>query len=163
MALRTILKQIKAKQLFGFFRFFIRHPLFAVSTFFATVKTYKIAEKEFAKIHGKHNKANAFRHALWNALIAKSCSRYSKNREYIIQWTKDVTDWHEELFINEPLSREMDLHNNQIGRDLFLNNGKISSEELTNVLLKSLNSAVLVLSLKDVSEAINVLVYLEDS
>ena len=163
MALRTILKQIKAKQLFGFFRFFIRHPLFAVSTFFATVKTYKIAEKEFAKIHGKHNKANAFRHALWNALIAKSCSTYSNNKEKIIRWAKNVTDWHEKLFVNESLSREMDLHNNQIGRDLFLNNDKISSEELTNVLLKSLNSAVLVFSLKDISEATNVLVYLEES
>ncbi len=162
MALITIIKQIKAKQLFGFFRFFIRHPLFAVSTFFATVKTYNIAEKEFTKIHGRNNKANAFRHALWNALIAKSCSTYSNNKKNIIRWTKDVTDWHEKLFVNESLSREMDLHNNQIGRELFINHDKLSSKELSNVLLKSLNSAVFVLSLKGISEATNELVYLED-
>ena len=135
MALKTVLKQIKAKQVFGFFRFFIRHPFFAIATFFATVKTYKIAEKEFPGIHEKHNKANAFRHALWNALISKSCSHYSKNSDKIISWAKDVTDWHEELFVNEPLSRAMDLHNNEIGRMLYKINSKLSDKEFSNVSL----------------------------
>ena len=162
MALKTVLKQIKAKQLFGFFRFFIRHPLFALATFFATVKTYKIAEKEFPGIHGKHNKPNAFRHALWNALISKACSRYSKNYDKIISWAKDVTDWHEELFVNDPLSRAMDLHNNEIGRRLFKSNSELSIKELTEKLLKDLNTSVQVESLEEISNATNEMVYLED-
>lgn len=31
-----------------------------------------------------------------------------------------MTDLHEELFPNEPLETKMDLHNNQIGMDLFM-------------------------------------------
>lgn len=162
MALKTVLKQIKAKQLFGFFRFFIRHPFFAIATFFATVKTYKIAEKEFPGIHGKHNKANAFRHALWNALISKSCSRYSRNSDKIISWAKDVTDWHEELFVNEPLSRTMDLHNNEIGRRLFQSNSKFSDKEFSEKLLNDLHTSIHVESLQEISNATNEMVYLED-
>ena len=32
-----------------------------------------------------------------------------------IHWCKRVTDFHEELFPNEPLQTKMDLHNNAIG------------------------------------------------
>ncbi|OIQ37259.1 MAG: hypothetical protein BM563_08845 [Bacteroidetes bacterium MedPE-SWsnd-G1] len=162
MALRTVLKQIKAKQLFGFFRFFIRHPLFANATFFATVKTYKIADKEFPKIHGKHNKANAFRHALWNALIAKSCSRYSNNIEKILNWTKDVTDWHEELFVNDPLSRAMDLHNNEIGRSVFNVNNEKSLDFIHQYLFELQKTSVKVSTIEEITCTINELVYLED-
>lgn len=162
MAFRTILKQIKAKQLFGFFRFFIRHPLFALSTFFATVRTYKIAEKEFPKIHGKHNKANAFRHALWNTFIAKSCSRFSKNTKKIITWTEDVTNWHEELFVNDDLPKEMDLHNNEIGRGLFLKESKKSEDYLSQLLLNLSNSSVKVKTVEEIFRATDQLVYLED-
>lgn len=162
MSVWNVLKSIKAKQLFGFFRFFIRHPLFAVATFFATVSTYKIAEEEFPKIHGKLNKANAFRHALWNYLIAKSCSRYSKNEKKIIRWTKDVVDWHEELFINKPLPREMDLHNNEIGRDLFVSSNDLEVPELRSQLLELLKSSRKVTSLKEITKAKGDLVYLEE-
>ncbi|MDT0552351.1 DUF6973 domain-containing protein [Urechidicola vernalis] len=162
MALRTVLKQIKAKQLFGFFRFFIRHPLFAMATFFATVKTYKIAEKEFPKIHGKHNKANAFRHAIWNALIAKSCSRYSNNIEKILNWTKDVTDWHEELFVNDPLSRAMDIHNNEIGRSFFYINNEDSRDFIHRHLFELQKTSVKVSTIKEITCTTNELVYLED-
>ena len=31
-----------------------------------------------------------------------------------------MTDMHEELFPNEPLETKMDLHNNQVGMDLFM-------------------------------------------
>lgn len=31
-----------------------------------------------------------------------------------------MTDLHEELFPNEPLEKKMDLHNNKVGMDLFM-------------------------------------------
>lgn len=31
-----------------------------------------------------------------------------------------MTDLHEELFPNEPLEKKMDLHNNQVGMNLFM-------------------------------------------
>lgn len=162
MAIRTILKHIKAKQMFGFFLFFIRHPFFAISTFFATVRTYKVAEKEFPKIHGGHNKANAFRHALWNILIAKSCSRFSRNMDKVTAWTKDVTDWHEELFVNDDLPRTMDLHNNEIGRVLFLSESEKSEDCLIQLLLNLLNDSIKVVTVDEISKAVDQLVFLED-
>ncbi|MGZ5263634.1 MAG: DUF6973 domain-containing protein, partial [Kaistella sp.] len=33
---------------------------------------------------------------------------------------KRMTDLHEDLFPNEPLEKKMDLHNNKVGMDLFM-------------------------------------------
>ncbi len=162
MALRTIVKQIKAKQLFGFFRFFIKNPFFTVATFFATLRTYAISEKKFPKIHGRHNKPNAFRHALWNILIAHGCFRFSKNENKVSLWAKDITDWHEDLFINDPLHREMDLHNNKIGRDLFISNSSYSREEFIALALASLQTAKKVRTIAEISKTNHELVYLDE-
>lgn len=163
MALRTIVKQIKAKQLFGFFRFFIKNPFFTVATFFATVNTYAISEKKFPKIHGKHNKANAFRHALWNGLIAKSCLKFSKDISKVSLWAKAITDWHEDLFINDPLHREMDLHNNKIGRILFKSHSDNSNEEFIEIFLNALDTSKKVASIEEISKTNHELVYLEEA
>ena len=91
-----------------------------ISTVKATFSVMKIAQKEFPDVHGHHNKANAFRHALWNIYIANKCKRFSKNNSQIIDWTKGFTDWHEEFSPNEEIAKSMDLHNNLIGRQLFI-------------------------------------------
>lgn len=43
-----------------------------------------------------------------------------KDLDSIISWTKEITDWHEDFSPNKELARAMDLHNNFIGRELFL-------------------------------------------
>ncbi|MDB2384913.1 hypothetical protein N9V96_00400 [Polaribacter sp.] len=90
-----------------------------MATILATYKTMQIAEKEFPSIHNLHNKANAFRHALWNILIAKNCLRFSSNNEAILNWTKNITDWHEDFSPNKIMARKMDLHNNAFGRNQY--------------------------------------------
>lgn len=97
----------------------LAHPLFAVLTFWATLKTYKIAEKNYPRTHGTNGEGNAFRHALWNCLILMYCCKISSPQKSL-QWTKEITDLHEELFPNEPLLKRMDLQNNQVGRDYFM-------------------------------------------
>ena len=97
----------------------LSHPLFSILTFWATVKTYAISEKLFPITHSTDGAGNAFRHALWNSLIMMYCCKVSSPKKALI-WTEKITQMHEDLFPNEPLQRKMDLHNNKVGRDYFM-------------------------------------------
>ena len=116
-----VIKGVRFKQLKSVLLFLFKHPVFMISTVMSTFNAVRVSQKEFPNTHGFHNKANAFRHALWNIFIAKECSRFSKNNYEIISWTKEFTDWHEDFAPNKELSKTMDLHNNYIGREMFLN------------------------------------------
>ena len=113
------LKNLSLNNLFKLIKLCLAHPLFSILTFWATVKTYSIAEKLFPHTHGANSEGNAFRHALWNCLILMYCCKISSPQKSL-KWTKEITDMHENLFPNPPLLRKMDLHNNQIGRDYFM-------------------------------------------
>ena len=115
----NLLKSLSLNNLLKLFFTGFSHPIFSVLTFFATYKTYKISEKLFPKTHGLHGAGNAFRHALWNSLIMMYCCKVSSPKKALI-WTEKITQMHEDLFPNEPLQRKMDLHNNKVGRDYFM-------------------------------------------
>lgn len=115
----NVLKSLSLKNLLKLFFIGFSHPIFSILTFFATYKTYKISEKLFPKTHGLHGSGNAFRHALWNSLIMMYCCKVSSPKKALI-WTEKITQMHEDLFPNEPLQRKMDLHNNKVGRDYFM-------------------------------------------
>lgn len=85
----------------------------------ATKKCVQLCDKQFGKAHHKNNKANAYRHALWNMLIAHHCLKVGKGLNVSLTWAKDITDWHEKAFVNNPLETHMDLHNNKKGRQWF--------------------------------------------
>ena len=83
-----VIKGVRFKQLKSVLLFFFKHlEVFMISTVIATFNAVRVSQKEFPNTHGFHNKANAFRHALWNIFIAKECSRFSKNNYEIILWT----------------------------------------------------------------------------
>ena len=121
----------------------------------------RISQKEFPNTHGFNNKANAFRHALWNIFIAKQCTLFSRKNHKIISWTKEFTDWHEDFSPNEELARVMDLHNNCIGRELFLKTPKSTQNQWVILLKKELEYAVQIVSVEDVVNYPRQLVYLE--
>lgn len=162
MSLWKILKGLRFKQLASLIGLFFKHPLFMFSTVRATLITMRIAQKEFPDIHGNHNKANAFRHALWNILIAKKCARFSKNTNSILDWTKQITDWHEEFSPNEELAKTMDLHNNKIGRDLFVALSDKTTSEIVEQIKDQLEHSVKIVNSKDVQQYSHQLVYIED-
>ncbi|MEM9362734.1 MAG: hypothetical protein AAGA43_08870 [Bacteroidota bacterium] len=110
----------------------------------------KLSTKYFGRAHYENGPANAFRHALWNVLIASFCLRWSSNKDKLSNWAKKVTDWHEEAFVNQPLARAMDLHNNAVGRYLFSKNASALLEELVDILLDMTNQSVLVQSEKEI-------------
>jgi hypothetical protein len=128
---------------------------------FATFKVYRISQKKFPNIHGGHNKANAFRHALWNILIAQKCARFSENINDVLEWTKQITDWHEEFSPNEEMAKAMDLHNNQKGREYFIELMKKKEKNTINYMMAQLEHSVKVKEISDIRQT-DYLVYLED-
>lgn len=97
----------------------LRHPFFTLLTFHATQKAFLYSKKHFPNSHSTDGKGNAFRHAYWCCLIMMYCCKISSPKKSL-EWCKKFTDMHEELFPNEPLQKKMDLHNNQVGMDLFM-------------------------------------------
>ena len=157
-----IVEGLNFKQLFSLAGWFLKHPLFMICTVRATILTFKISQREFPNIHGLHNKANAFRHALWNVLIAKSCCKLDKDLKNVLNWTKEITDWHEEFSPNEELMKAMDLHNNKIGRFFFSDNQKKGLQDLVNQLLLKLNEAKKISTVSEITTLNNYLIYIED-
>lgn len=127
----------------------------------ATYSTVKIAQKEFPDIHDEHNKANAFRHALWNILIAKESAKFSSDLEAVLNWAKRITDWHEEFSPNKEMAKLMDLHNNKFGRNQFLDLKDKSTETIITTLKNELMNAVQVQQKSEFKNYENQLVYLE--
>jgi hypothetical protein len=163
MSFWKLIKGIKFKQLISLFKFFLKHPILMIATIKATSRTMKIVQEKFPDIHGENNVANAFRHALWNLLISFECLKREKNLEFIISWTKEITDWHEDFSPNKALARAMDLHNNFIGRELFLScRGKSENEVIKELELK-LYSAICVKSYEEIEENLSALVFIKSN
>ena len=152
MSFWKLIKGIRFKQLISLLRFSLKYPLLMFATVKATSHTMKIVQEKFPNIHGKDNRANAFRHAFWNYLIAVKCWKRNKNIAKIISWTKEITDWHEDFSPNEPLPRAMDLHNNQIGRELFQSHASKTEDEVIKVLEQKVVDAVQVDSCEEIEK-----------
>lgn len=157
-----ILKSIDAKQLFGLLRLFLKKPGFAIPTIAATIKCMKISEREFGKSHHLHNRANAFRHALWNILIAKRCLKCNKNLESVLQWAEKTTTWHEHFSPNKLLAKTMDLHNNGVGRKFFPQWKDASEEKIVELLKEKTQGAKKIITPEEINNFENELVYIDD-
>jgi hypothetical protein len=152
MSFWKLVKGINFKQIASLGRFLLQHPIFMIATIKATSHTMKIVQEEFPGIHGKDNKENAFRHALWNCLIAFQCAKKEKNITKVISWAKKITDWHEDFSPNIALARAMDLHNNYIGRELFQCHKNKTEKEIITALELKLTSAVQVYSIDEIEK-----------
>lgn len=145
-------KKLSFKQLFLLAKTFGKHPTYFFPTQRATIKTITICDKLFGKAHHQNNQTNAFRHALWNILIAQHC--YSKNNsvEKSVNWAKKITDLHEKIAPNDPLEMAMDLHNNAVGRQLFQEKRlyQKSITEIVSVLQQETKASSKVSSIKEI-------------
>lgn len=122
MAVWNRIKSLSFKQLFLLVKTFALKPQYFFPTHRATLQTLQICNRLYGKKHHKNNITNAFRHALWNILIAFHCYKKNKSIETSVNWAKKTTDLHEKLAPNNQIEMLMDLHNNDIGRFLFAEN-----------------------------------------
>lgn len=163
MKVWNTLRRINIKSLWQLIGLSVKNPLFLYPTFLATKECMRISTIHYGRAHYRNTPANAFRHAFWNYLIVCNCAKWSNNQTKVLKWSKAITDWHENTFVNRELPRLMDFHNNDIGRTVYIQN---SSENLKNViqlLLNKAKSAIQVKSPKAISSALGYLVYLYPS
>ncbi|NDV14481.1 hypothetical protein GO009_00460 [Muricauda sp. TY007] len=134
MNLFAVLKRVDFKNILKVIFIGLSRPHFIWPTIKATKECIAISTDNYGKLHHKNGPANAFRHAFWNYLIAKRCFKWQQNEETVLAWAKKVTDWHEDSFPNKKLPREMDLHNNEVGRFIFEQNTDKSEQEVIELL-----------------------------
>lgn len=106
---------------------FFWHATLISRTRDATDKTLEITNQKFLGAAMYQDKADAFRHALWNALIAKYVGDKKNEISKCTDWAKTVTDAHENG-ASKPsnltnaefdFDKGMDFHNNEQGRKYF--------------------------------------------
>lgn len=138
----------------------LKNPLLVLPTHKATMGTMDICDRIYGDTHNADNKANAFRHALWNIMIVKGSLKFLKSEDKAISWAKKITTLHEMLMPNNPLEREMDLHNNRIGRSFFIELRNSSEEEIIQFLKERASEAVKIKSVEDTQDLKEKLVYI---
>jgi hypothetical protein len=166
MSFWKLIRSLKFTQLKSIGILFFKRPLYVLPTINATFISYNTTEKLYPKTHHLTGKANAFRHALWNMLICNECVKWKNDIYKAVTWAKMTTDWHEEFSPNKALARAMDLHNNNVGRCLYLDlyNGqkKLKTNYLISYLTEKLNASVKVTSEDDIKDNPKLLVYITD-
>jgi len=129
----AVLRRVSIKNLLKGILLGLGHPLLIWPTIKATRECVRISTAHYGKLHHKNGPANAFRHALWNFMIARACRRYS-GEQRALSWAGKITHWHEDSFPNGKLARAMDLHNNAVGRDLLGEHRDRQLEEVIEIL-----------------------------
>lgn len=160
MTLWDIVKNLKFRELSSLSRIFLKNPRYFFPTLKATLETIRVCDFKFGDKHHFDNPTNAFRHAYWNYLICIKCFKASGTAVEVAAWAKKVTDLHEDLSPNELLAREMDLHNNRIGREIFLNNSQ-GIPGPVKFFKKLMAEAIRVDTLEQIKNAGSQLVYIE--
>lgn len=152
MKLWDFVRSLKWRQLYRLFLLCLAKPGRVWPTWKATKKSVSLADKYYGAAHRRNTPANAFRHALWNYLVADACQTDKKDLEDTLIWTKKITGIHEELFPNRPLARAMDLHNNAVGRRIFSEYGPGKTAEILTLLRAKTEESVKTVSLEDLGE-----------
>ncbi|MEM6895507.1 MAG: hypothetical protein AAF554_17550 [Bacteroidota bacterium] len=134
-----LLKQVRPKMFGKLLWLSLTHLPYVIPTFLATRQCMALSTELYGRKHYQNGPENAFRHALWNYLIAKRCFRWWKSEPKVLLWTKKITDWHEDAFVNTELAWKMDEHNNAIGRELFAKHGL--NQEKSLAVLKEMTLA----------------------
>lgn len=162
MSLLRKIRRLHAKQLWALSKVFLAKPQYLFPTYRATRQTIKIANNKFGKAHHENNVTNAFRHGLWNFLIAENCYAKNNSVEKSIQWAERITNLHEKLMPNKSLPAAMDLHNNVVGRKLFEKHHPLPTEaEKIKVFTELMTVAKKIESIEDIPKTEIKLVYIE--
>tara|TARA_R100000935_G_scaffold36196_1_gene57008 strand:- start:114353 stop:114841 length:489 start_codon:yes stop_codon:yes gene_type:complete len=156
------IRKLSVPQLWHLSVVFLKHPLLILPTLQATKQTFKVCNERFGNEHHKSNKANAFRHALWNVLICQKSIKWLKNKQKSVFWAQKVTDLYENVTQNEVLDEAMDLHNNTVGRICFLNFLNQNEAEMILFLQKKTENAKKVEKIDDFKKYQSQLVYLTE-
>lgn len=166
------------------FWYFVWHPALASPIKKATEKANSLTESNYPESGKWRDKADAFRHAIWNVLI---CKYIGEDKNEISDCTKRAEDFttKHETGAEKPgtmtdedweLDKNMDLHNNAQGRKYFESVAWIvkvgwfkvkrvrapSEDEIVTGIKDKLNTARKISTSSDTSKYPNNLVYIKD-
>ncbi|WBU90871.1 DUF6973 domain-containing protein [Cellulophaga omnivescoria] len=144
------IKSLSIRQFFKLSLLFLRHPLLLVPSIKATKQTFAFCNTYYPDGHGKSNKGNAFRHAVWNALLCTYTLKRTKSKQKSVFWAQKVTDLYEKVTNNNELDELMDLQNNAVGRLYFFNYADKKESELINFILEKSKVAEKIANAKDI-------------
>lgn len=161
MGVSTLIRALHFSQVKSLWKFFVRNPLWFGLAVFATARCLQISNRHYGKRHSKNGKANAFRHALWNALIMYYCRYFGCAMPEAKRWARDLTTWHEEFSVNKPLAKAMDMHNNFVGRSFYEEN-PLPLRELIAALKELSSNSVFIHHPEEATRYTRELVYIEE-
>ncbi len=142
MKLLKALSRVGFKKVWALLILGLKNFPFVIPTILATRHCIGISTRNYGRSHYKNGPANAFRHALWNYLIANRCLRWWKNEKWALRWAKQITDWHEEAFQNVALARAMDYHNNEVGRAIFVKYKNDEPDQVVQLLIQMTEKSI---------------------
>jgi hypothetical protein len=162
MKMWSRIKQLNPKQMFWLSVAFIKNPSFIRPTLSATNETMKICKERFGLRHHSSNNTNAFRHALWNILICLKTLKNTQNREESSIWAEKITNLYEKVTKNTILDQVMDLHNNRVGRSVFISTFGQEIPEILDLLNEMTQKAQKIANIEEIKNFENSLVYIDD-
>lgn len=160
MSVWDIVTNLKFREVLTLSKIFLKNPRYFVPTLKATVETIKVCDFKFGNKHHFDNPTNAFRHAYWNYLICAKCYKVSGSVNQVAAWAKKITNLHEDLSPNNELAKEMDLHNNRIGREIFLKYPN-DIQDPVRFFKDMMGHAKQVISVKEIKNSPNQFVFIE--
>lgn len=96
---------------------------------------FSTADDRFTPEDQNDNHNDAFRHAYWNALMAR---RFGQD------WTENYANAHEGIPGNSEIREAMDLYNNAVGRRIAAENPDASDEEIANLIEQAVRDGEMV-------------------
>lgn len=162
MKVWTRIKKLSIAQAWKLSVLFLKHPRLLFPTLLATKRTFAICNTLFGNKHHKSNKANAFRHALWNVQICEKSHKTLKNKQKSAFWAQKVTTLYEKVTQNSAIDEAMDLHNNAMGRLYFFNLLGQNETKMSAFIQEKAKKAIKVNVIEDISKVNGELVFIEE-
>ena len=116
----------------------VRYPFDALKVNTAKNIATSQTETKFG-FNGLGDKSDAFRHGIWNAEMTILIGKEKAELFATAHEDKDVTGYESDRY-PKTAHRDMDLHNNELGRRIGAENACVSEEEMADIIYREINS-----------------------
>ena len=162
MRLWKKLQTISPIKLLSFGWVLLQKPVLIIPIIKATKAALETSQDLYGNAHHQNGKANAFRHAYWNYLICEKTMKFTKNDKKSAFWTQKVVNYYEKVTKNDLLDMVMDIHNNDLGRNLFLANFERFSFNSVDFFKEMAQNAEKITKIEDIENIKTSLVYISE-